>query len=94
MELSIAYEIFNINIAQYLLEKDENNNIINLKFIKYINDDNSERKNLLLLINENRNHFMVGYYNNTKLDLNFNPSIINGNEKKIINEKKILIYRI
>ena len=36
LELSIAYEIFNINIAQYLLEKDENNNIINLKFIKYI----------------------------------------------------------
>ena len=88
LELSIAYDIFNINIAQYLLEKDENNNIINLKFIKYINDDNSERKNLLLLINENRDHFMVGYYNNTKLDLNFNPSIINGNEKKILNETK------
>ena len=86
LELSIAYDIFNINIAQYLLEKDEDDNIINLKFIKYINDNNNERKNLLLLVNENRDHFMVAYYNNTKIDLNLNPSIINRNGNKIINK--------
>ena len=36
LELSIAYDIFNINIAQYLLEKDEDDNIINLKCCKIL----------------------------------------------------------
>ena len=81
-KLSIAYDLFNINIGQYLIEKDDNNNIINLKFIKYINDDNNEKKNLLLLVNENSAHFMVAYYNNTKLDLNFIPTKNNTEEKK------------
>ena len=67
-ELSIAYDIFNINIAQYLIEKDINNKIINLSFVKYINDNNNENKNLLILVNEGRVHFMVAYYNNIILD--------------------------
>lgn len=87
-ELSIAYDIFNINIAQYLIGKDANNNIINLKFIKYINDDNNEKKNLLLLIYENGAHFMVAYYNNTKLKLNFNPTKSKTDENNNIREKK------
>ena len=86
--MSIAYDIFNINIAQYLIGKDANNNIINLKFIKYINDDNNEKKNLLLLIYENGAHFMVAYYNNTKLKLNFNPTKSKTDENNNIREKK------
>lgn len=71
LELSIAYDIFNFNLAQYLIDKDMNNKIINIKFIKYIN--NNENKNLFLLVNENQNYFNVAYYNDTELDLNYNP---------------------
>lgn len=71
--LSIAYDIFNFNSAQYLIDKAMNNKIINIKFIKYINYNENENKNLLLLINENQNHFKVDYYNDSELDLNYNP---------------------
>ena len=88
-EISITYHIFKINIAQYILEKDINNNIINLSFVKYINDNNNENKNLLILVNEANVHFMVAYYNNSILDLNYNPLIIdnenNDNQNPNIN---------
>ena len=58
-QISIAYNIFNINIAQYIIEKDINNNIINLFFVKYDNDTNNENKNFLILISEAQVHFMV-----------------------------------
>ena len=51
-KLWIAYNIFNINIVQYLIERDNNNSIIILSFAKYINDSNNEHKNLLILVNE------------------------------------------
>ena len=71
VELSIAYDIFNFNIAQYLVIRDSKSNIINLSFVKYINNDNNEQKNLLNLVNENRIHFNIAYYNNTIVDLNY-----------------------
>ena len=67
LELSIAYDLFYINIAQYLIIRDTENNIINLSFVKYINNDQNEKKNLLILINENHNHFNIAYYNNIKI---------------------------
>jgi len=40
-------------------------NLIDLNFVKYINDDNNERKNLLILTNINYNHSNLAYYNIT-----------------------------
>ena len=43
-EISLCYELFNINIAVYKEESDDNNLLINLSFIDYINNDNNEKK--------------------------------------------------
>ena len=80
-DIIIAYNIFNINIAQYIIEKDIKNNIINLSFVKY--DTNNENKNLLILVNEAHVHFMVAYYNNTIIDLNYKPVNIIENENNV-----------
>ena len=45
LELSIEYQLNNINIAEYIEVIDTNNNLINLIFAKYINDDNDENNN-------------------------------------------------
>ena len=48
LEISIAYDIFNFNIAEYLIIRDNNAQIINLLFIKYINKDKNENQNLMI----------------------------------------------
>ena len=58
-ELSIPYDIFKINISHYLLEKDNNDIIMNLSFDKYINGNNNKNKNLLILVNKGGAHFMA-----------------------------------
>ena len=50
-------------------------NIIKLNFIKYINENNNENKNLLIITNNNNIHFNLGYYNNTELITNFNINL-------------------
>ena len=65
-EISLAYDIFKINIAEYKAILDTNNNILNHTFIKYINDDGNENRDLLLFLSFNKNHFNLGYYNNTQ----------------------------
>ena len=72
-KFSISYDLYNINIAQYIIEKDSNNNIINLKFVKYINGDNQENKNLLILVNESNVHFMVALYNKSNVGYKYIP---------------------
>ena len=42
-EISLAYDIYKINIAEYQ-EIFDNNNILNYTFIKYINDDGNENR--------------------------------------------------
>lgn len=66
------------------MEKDTNDNIINLSFLNYINDNYNENKNLLILVNEGGEYFMVVYYNNTNIDLNYNSDnkISNQNNNK------------
>jgi len=39
LEFSIAYGIFNFNIAEYLIIRDDNHQIKNLLFIKYLNNE-------------------------------------------------------
>jgi len=46
------------------VKKDNNDSFINLSLIEYINNNNNKSKNLLILVNEGRAHFKVGYYNN------------------------------
>ena len=43
-EISLAYDIYKINIAEYQAIFDINNNILNYTFIKYINDDGNENR--------------------------------------------------
>ena len=45
LELSKAHTLYNINIGIYLEEYEENSELYNLKFCKYINEDNNENKN-------------------------------------------------
>ena len=60
-EISIAQMLFNINIAAY---RPGNNN--NLTFIKFYNDDNNYKRDLLILIFIDNNHFQLAYYNGKK----------------------------
>ncbi len=46
-EISLAYDIFKINIAEYKAVYDNNDIIIYFTFIKYINDDNNEKRDLI-----------------------------------------------
>ena len=46
---------------------DNNNNLIRLNFINYINNDDNEKKNLLILTNINDNHYNIIFYNNIKI---------------------------
>ncbi len=82
-ELSIAYDIFNINIAEYIEIRESNGNLINLSFVKYINDNNDEKKNLLILTNLDHNYFRLAYYNNTEIDYEYNYINNINNEKEI-----------
>ena len=56
-EISIAHKLYNINIAVYRFEDDNN-----LSFIKFYNDDGNNKKNLLILIYINNNHYQLAYY--------------------------------
>ena len=45
-EISLAYDIYKINIGEYKAIFDINNNILNYTFIKYINDDGNENREI------------------------------------------------
>ena len=77
LEFSIAYGIFNFNIAEYLIIRDDNHQIKNLLFIKYLNNEQNENKNLIIFVNVNNNHFNLAYYNYSKLNMNY-KYILNG----------------
>ena len=79
LEISIAYQLYNINIAEYTEVRDIYDNLLSLNFSKYFNDDNDEKKILLLITNYNNNHFKIGFYNNTTIDYNYN--LINENQE-------------
>ena len=81
-----------ILILPYKEIRDYNDNLINLSFINYINNNNEENKNLLLLTFINNNHYNLAFYNNTNIDYNYKPVlhfINNINNENIINKTEI-----
>ena len=48
LEISISYDLYNYNVAQYKEIYDDFGNLINLEFVNYINNNN-ENKDLLIL---------------------------------------------
>ena len=77
LEISLAYDIFKFNIAIYKEERDINNNLFNLSFMHYINNDNNEKKDLCILTTIYNNHYNLLFYENNKepLDLNYIPDL-------------------
>ena len=49
LEISISYDLYNYNVAQYKEIYDDFGNLINLEFVNYINNNNNENKDLLIL---------------------------------------------
>ena len=66
LEISISYDLYKYNIAEYKEIYNVNNELTNLEFIQYINSDNNEQKDLIILTNINNNHFNLAYYKNKK----------------------------
>ena len=93
LEISISYDLYNYNIAEYKEIYNDHYQITHLEFIQYINSDNNEQKDLLILTSNNDNHFNLAYYknivNNTKDNLN-----IKNNMKIIKILKKIYLKNI
>jgi len=57
LEISIAHQLYDINIAVYQFNDDNN-----LSFIKLYNDGRDNKKDLLILIYINNNHYQLAYY--------------------------------
>lgn len=62
LEIVIAINLYNINIAAYN-EIRNNDNLIGLTPIHYYNNINDNNHHLMVLTNINNYHFRIGYYN-------------------------------
>lgn len=95
-EISIAHQLYNINIAVYKFNDDNN-----LSFIKLYNDDRDNKKDLLILIFINNNHYQLAYYKKNVIkenqiegiyklqqDLTIKNSINNNNNNCTSNKKE------
>ena len=87
-EISIAHQLFNINIATYRPGEDNK-----LSFIKFYNDDKNYKRHLLILIYINNNHYQLAYYKSN--NRNIEQFEMNKNENKNIgkNSLKQEIYK-
>ena len=86
IEISIAVDLYNINIVTYNEIRDDNNNIMGYTYIRYYDsNDGQENRHLMILTNRNHNHFNLIYYNQKQIDYNFNIEDINNNENNYIN---------
>ena len=90
LEISIASNLYNINMETYL-EINNNNEIIGYNFINYYNNnnENNERQDLMILTNINNKHFRIGYDSYKEIDNNFiinnikiNQNIVEDNKSK------------
>ena len=93
LEISISYDLYNYNIAEYKEIYNDHYQITHLEFIQYINSDNNEQKDLLILTSNNDNHFNLAYYKNIVNNTKDNLSIKN-NMKIIKILKKIYLKNI
>ena len=76
LEISISYDLYNYNVAEYKEIYDNNGDLTALEFIQYINKDNNENKDLIILTNVNDNHFNLAYYKYKNINDNKNNSVI------------------
>ena len=92
LEINIAANIYNINIATFNEVSDNNLSQIGYTIINYYNNnDDNQNRHLMIWLNYNNIHFRMGYYNiNTILDLNFHIPAINNNEENITKEDEII----
>lgn len=90
LEISIASNIYNINIATYNEIIDNNNPIGYTNINYYNNNDNNQNRHLMILINYNNIHFRMGYYNLTSIiDFNYNIPSVSNNEENESNSEEI-----
>ena len=75
LEISISYDLYNFNIAEYKEIYDSKGTLTSQEFIKYINNDNNENKDLIILCYLNNNHFIWEYYKNNKNVNQLNPDL-------------------
>ena len=75
LEISISYDLYNFNIAEYKEIYDSEGTLTSQEFIKYINNDNNENKDLIILCYLNNNHFIWEYYKNNKNVNQLNPDL-------------------
>ena len=99
LEIGIATNIYNINIATYNKIRD-NNNIIGLNPINYYSNhnDNNEQRYLLILTNSDNIHFRIAYYNTSMsnhLDMQFNiPDIKKEEYNNFVKDNEINLEQI
>lgn len=89
LEISTASILYNINIAAYHENLNNNNEIIGFNFINYYNHNN-ENRHLMILSNITNNHFRPGY--DSHVDLNHKFKINNNSNYKKLEDKDSLDY--
>jgi hypothetical protein len=73
LEISIATELYNINIATYREILNDKNEIIGYRYINYYNhNDNNENRHLMILTNIDNIHFRLAYDSYKNIDMQFN----------------------
>ena len=73
LEISVAAELYNINIAKYREILNDKNEIIGYRYINYYNhNDNNENRHLMILTNIDNNHFRPAYDSYKNIDMQFN----------------------
>jgi hypothetical protein len=73
LEISVAAELYNINIATYREILNDKNEIICYRYINYYNhNDNNENRHLMILTNIDNIHFRLAYDSYKSIDSQFN----------------------
>lgn len=75
-------------MSVYKAIKNSDNNIINLKFLNCINNDNKEDKDILLLVNEMIIIYNIIFYKND-IKLNNKSQEISNKDENILNNLEL-----
>ena len=93
LEISIFSILYNINIATYHENLNNNNELIGYNFINDYNhnNDNFENRHLMILTNINNSHFRLGYDSHVQIDDKFKINN-NINQKKLEDKDSLDLY--
>ena len=90
-EISLAHQLYNINIVVY--EKINDNEF---SFINFYNDDGNNNRDLLILILENNNHYKLGYLKKKENDNikkeKYKENLEKNQLKKEVDKKEIKLF--